>query len=299
MLGGDIMQNSVGIIGYGAWGKAFGNVLQNSGKDIIFWDRKVHGTHIMDSINGCEYIVLSVPTQGIADVLENNPSFLAKEQKIIILSKGIEEKTLLLPHQIIKQSRGNDIAIGIVSGPNFADEIFKHLPARSTIATENKAISEFLLSLNSYIKWDYSDDLIGVGLCGAIKNVIAIGCGIIYGAYQSYNMQVAFIMNAIDELKKIINACGGCQETVYTAAGIGDIILTATTMRSRNYSFGIKIGAKSLEIQEDMTIEGIKTSYALKKLISLHKIKCDALTTIIQIIESNEFNMEDIKNLCL
>jgi glycerol-3-phosphate dehydrogenase len=164
-----------------------------------------------------------------------------------------------------------------------------------------------------------------VALCGAVKNVIAIACGAIEAAYGSYNMQVAFIMRVIEELKGIIVKCGGDEETVYSPAGIGDIILTATSTKSRNYRFGQTLvlnGALSIRplnelapvkqvltgvefpkssndgVNHDMTVEGRDTATALKGFLLRYELSFPAIFEVVKIIERGIILEDELFKIC-
>jgi glycerol-3-phosphate dehydrogenase (NAD(P)+) len=293
-------QSLFAVVGAGIWGNAFAKSLRMAGQEVIIWDRRQDSSKTIISLKQCneaDFIVLALPIQVIRGFLNENSDFLRPGQKCLILSKGIEKNTLALPHEVVMECRAN-VRVGLVSGPNFADEVARGLPAVSTLATQDIKIATVMDALHCNIRFELCQDLTGVALCGAIKNVIAIGCGIISGIFGSQNMQVAFIMRTIEELKQLVEHLGGSNDTVYTPAGIGDIILTATSMQSRNYSFGYHMAMNKHETTGGKTIEGVETATALHQMIKRHKLKLDALSYISQVIQDGDINKDMILEMC-
>ncbi len=286
---------SFGIVGAGAWGIAFARLVAGNGCKTLIWDRnpsvitsinehhispcfadvnlpkQIVGVENIKDLEESEIIVLALPFQVLSGFLENPQMAVLHNKQFLMLSKGIEIATRRLGHQIVAECLPS-AKFAVMSGPNFASEIVRGLPAATMVAGSD---AQVLSSIQRAIMCDNmrvytTDDVIGVETCGAIKNVIAIAAGITVGARYGENAKAALISRSLEEIKLLLKSIGGMAETAYSLAGIGDLMLTCGSTTSRNFAFGFEIGEngsinKLLE-NNTKTIEGIHTSKAIYEL---------------------------------
>lgn len=191
---------------------------------------------------------------------------------LIWLCKGFEETTRLLPHQVVRQQLGGDIPIGALSGPSFALEVARGLPCALTVASESQPLRERVVSAlhAQSIRVYSSDDVIGVEVGGAVKNILAIATGIIDGMGLGLNARAALITRGLAEITRLGVALGGRTETFMGLAGMGDLILTCTGDLSRNRQVGLGLaqGKKLDAIVAELghVAEGVRCAQAVRAL---------------------------------
>ena len=291
----------VTILGTGAFGLALSTVLAENKNEVVMWTRfeeekdrlletkrtpKLEGFILDDSIsiecdlekavNGSELIVLAIPTAFITDVCKELKKYIKQNQYICIASKGIEQGTCLFIHDMIKKQIKTK-NIGAISGPSFAVDLVKKVPVGLSVASKSKRTLNVIQKafVNDNFKLYPTNDIIGIEICGSIKNIIAIASGMVDGMGYPISTQALLITEALHDIKNLIHALGGSKKTILSFAGFGDILLTCTSENSRNYSFGklIGSGASKEEIDEfknKITVEGL---YTLKSIyLSNHEI---------------------------
>lgn len=246
--------------------------------------------NMKESIKNADIIVIAVPVKFVRDVIIDLSEFYNRKQHICIASKGIEQDSLLFVSSIIhKYIRTKRIAV--ISGGTFAVDIIKDVPTALTIASKNefsiKAITKALQ--NDSFMLETSKDILGVEMYGAIKNVIAIASGMVDGMGYPESTKCMFMTKALNDVMNIIYYLGGNKKTILTYAGIGDLSLTCTSAKSRNYSLGLMFGKKlsKKEIQEyinNTTIEGLYTLKSIYNLIHSKKKKMLIIDIIYDII---------------
>ncbi|MXV36199.1 MULTISPECIES: NAD(P)H-dependent glycerol-3-phosphate dehydrogenase [unclassified Saccharibacter] len=236
-----------------------------------------------------DVILLVVPTQALRDTslaLEKN---LPAHVPVITCCKGMEQGTFALPLEVLAQTMPDHPA-AVLSGPNFAIEIAKGLPAAATLAASDLSFAQDLAKrlTTPTLRLYASNDPFGVQMAGAAKNVIAIGAGITVGAEMGENARAALITRSLAELGRLIETMGGQARTIYGLAGMGDLILTATGPGSRNYSLGIALGRgeslDSILAQRSTVSEGVLTAPTLQKLGQRHGIETPIINTITRLL---------------
>lgn len=243
---------NVSIIGSGAFGSALSIAAVKSGSSVILcaegpsyflphidpYQKIKKCTDIKDALEFSDIIVLAVPAQAVREVVSNIKS---DSHSYVIASKGIELSTGLFMHEVI-----NDVLesanICAIAGPNLAGEIIAGHEFGITIASPNAQLRNDVSTIFSIAKTDMTDDLIGVEALSAIKNVMAIGCGLIRQTSESRNVISTFLSMCAHEMSCFARHVGGRDETAFTFAGIGDFILTCAGTESRNVQFGMKFG---------------------------------------------------------
>lgn len=198
---------------------------------------------------------------------------------LVWLCKGLEEKTHLLPHQIVREVLGNQLAIGALSGPSFAQEVASGMPCALVMASDNAALREQAVSaIHSRTLRVYStDDLIGVEVGGAVKNILAIATGVIDGLGLGLNARAALITRGLAEITRLGIALGGRAETFMGLAGMGDLILTCTGSLSRNRAVGLALSqGKQLDAivaELGHVAEGVRCAQAVRTLAQQHHVE--------------------------
>lgn len=273
------MSKNIFITGNGAWGQALAITLTSAGHDVTLWGRSdkpapngIKATNDLSLLRGADYALLVTPAQSTRAVLPQLQPYLRSETSLILCSKGLELSTGLrqseIAQELLPQQR-----IGILSGPNFASEIARGLPAATVIAAgdltnaERYAADLATPNLRPYA----SDDVIGVELCGALKNVLAIGAGLVIGAGLGENARAALITRGLTEITRLGLACGAKPATFVGLAGIGDVLLTCSSTQSRNFAYGHAVGAEQ-PIDTSKTVEGLPTIKAALRLAAGHGI---------------------------
>lgn len=289
---------TVAVIGAGAWGTALANSFARHGLAVTLWARRqeivdsIHQqrcnrdhlpeidlnpsiTATNDLVAACQsdVIILVVPTQHIAKILDKAAGKIPAQTPILIASKGIEITTGRLVSQIVTGILPHN-PVGILSGPSFAIEVARDLPAALTLAMPPQhqemafALSDVLS--NPHLRLYVSDDVIGVQIGGAVKNVIAIACGIAFGKEMGDNARAALLTRGLAEMVRLGQKMGAEPETFLGLSGLGDLTLTCNAMQSRNFSLGAAIGqgarAANILAQRNSVAEGYYTAEAVVKL---------------------------------
>ena len=265
---------TIGVIGAGAWGTALAQVLASNGKDVTIWAREadvvkaIHdkkenpaflpgiplsknlkATESLTTVARNDVLLMVTPAQFVRATMESLKGQLPEGKPVVICAKGIELDSGLLLSQVAEQvAPGSTIAI--LSGPTFADEIARGLPAAVTVATKDKKVGQTLQAALGVPRFRpyITDDIIGAQLGGAIKNVIAIACGIVYGRKMGESARAALLTRGVAEIARLGVAIGAQKETLLGMCGIGDLMLTCSSMKSRNFSLGAALGeGKTLE----------------------------------------------------
>jgi glycerol-3-phosphate dehydrogenase (NAD(P)+) len=304
--------HQVGVIGGGAWGTALAiKAAENQANVTLFCreailvesinqlhlnnlylpevnlPRTIKATIELDDLLTCDLLLISLPTQSIRQFIEQNLDFKPK-QPVLLCSKGIENETLKCLTEVVLELW--DVSIMVLSGPNFAKEV----ALGCYTSTEITGIDENLLiqTANTFASKSFdiylNNDPIGVQILAAAKNVIAIGAGLCAGAALGENCRAALITRCLDEAHHLLLKVGGKSQTVNGLAGIGDLLLTATSSTSRNTDFGYNLG-QGIKITAllDKTVEGYYTSKALFELGSKHNCQMPILEAIYKILYQN------------
>lgn len=303
----------IGVIGGGAWGTALAALSAEQG-DTILWARnaevvgsvnKSHANPIylpdvklpanlrataqLADLKDCDALVLAVPAQTLRGFAGEIRSALPDAAPIVIAAKGIEISTGLLPSDVLAELLPG-WPLAILSGPNFASEIARGLPAASTLACADAAIGATLVqrlgrpTFRPYL----SDDVIGAQIGGAVKNVLAIACGIVIGRKLGDNARAALITRGLAEMSRLGLALGAKRETLMGLSGLGDLVLTCSGHQSRNLSLGVALGeGRTLEqiMGARRTVaEGVHTARAIEALAGKHGVEmpiCAAVDAVL------------------
>lgn len=293
----------IAVIGSGSWGSAVAVLLANKGNDVWLWswqqaetdrlcrDREnkefLAGVAFPDNITcshdmgkcteGAELIVCAAPSPATRVTAKQLSSVVAQGQAILNISKGLEEDTLLRLSQVYAEEIPQ-AEIAVMSGPSHAEEVSRGLPTTNVAASKNAELAKKIqdIFMSDVFRVYTSDDVVGVELGGALKNVIALCAGISDGLGFGDNTKAALMTRGIAEITRLGVAMGARAETFAGLSGIGDLIVTCTSMHSRNRRAGILLGkGNSLEktLKEvHMVVEGVNTSTAAYKLAQKYNV---------------------------
>ncbi|MEP2990061.1 MAG: NAD(P)H-dependent glycerol-3-phosphate dehydrogenase [Parasphingorhabdus sp.] len=281
----------IGIVGAGAWGTALAQVLSEEQNHLLLWAREpdvveqinthhenktflanhalrqnIVATSDMDDLASCEAILLVTPAQHLRASLKALPN---TNFPLILCSKGIEANSQMLMSDLAKELRP-DNPLAVLSGPTFADEVAKGLPTALTLACETERLWDRLKPLIAKPSFRpyYSNDIIGAEIGGAVKNVLAIGCGVVEGAGLGQNARASLIGRGFAEMLRYGTSRGARTETLSGLCGLGDLVLTCSSTSSRNFSLGKGLGegqsAASLTSNRSTVAEGAHTAPVLQ-----------------------------------
>jgi glycerol-3-phosphate dehydrogenase (NAD(P)+) len=283
------------VLGAGSWGTTLANLLALKGHNVTIWAREaevVAGINssglnevflpgvrlcpdlkavagLKEAVAEAEMVLSVVPSHGVRAVFETIKESMPKGAMLVSASKGIEQGSLLTPSAIIKDVLSKDRSVTVLSGPSFAKEVSKGLPAAVSAAnaeTNSARLVQEVFSTPAFRVYT-SADVLGVELGGALKNVIAIASGISDGLELGFNARAALITRGLAEISRLGEALGARARTFAGLSGLGDLVLTCTGPLSRNYSVGLELGrGKSIDeivSSMEMVAEGVKTSKAV------------------------------------
>ena len=308
----------VAVLGGGAWGTAIATVLAHNGHAVTLWCLEqsvvddiqktgINGaylpgvslhtgikptTSLQDALQDVQWVFEAIPVKYMRTVLEQCRSFYKTEQRWVVLSKGIEQETLLLPTQIIADVFQTEVATAVVAGPSFAHELAMQELTAVNIASESASISVELQELlkTLYLHTIIIDDVIGMEICAAFKNVIALGVGMLEGMGSGDNTKAFFLVKSCQDLERLLAFFLGKQSTIYSYAGIGDLVLTAYGAWGRNRMMGRKIGERAsiAHLHAAGTVEGFNTVRSLYQLMQAGQLELPLCKAMYQILYESE-----------
>lgn len=308
----------VSVIGGGSWGSTLAQVLHDNGHEVLIYDinnafvEAINERHqhpffeqifIPESITATtclktalafsETLVLSVPTKAMRTVLKAINQEANRPHAFINVSKGIEPETLKRVSEIVKEEISSVYYKGYVAltGPSHAEEVILRKLTLLVSASDDQALAkevQHLFANDQYLRVYTSDDLIGCEVCGAVKNAIAVVSGIATGLGLGENARAALISRGILEIVKISTVLGGKKETAFGLAGIGDLIVTASSEHSRNFQAGKKIGqgedVESVVSNSKMVVEGIRSIIASKQIAKEYDLELPIIETAYEVL---------------
>ena len=247
-------------------------------------------TDMKEVVLNTDIIVVAIPAKFVGSTSKELNKYFKSNQVICIASNGIEQNSCLFLYDIIRNNI-DTLNIGVISGGTFAEDIINMVPIGFSLASRSNYTRNIITKAmaNDYVKIRHTRDIIGTEICGSIKNVIAIASGMLDGMGYPISTSTMFITESLHDIKALIKALGGNKKTILSFAGFGDILLTCTSTKSRNYTLGKLIGeGKSKEeinnYIKNTTIEGLYTLYSIKKLLRNKKIKMPIINLIYDII---------------
>ena len=286
------MTAPIGIVGQGAWGSALAASLRSSGTEVVPWRRGDRP----DSLGHCDIALLAVPAQATRQVLTELTEGLDPATMLVLTAKGLETETYLRQSQIVMQvAPGHPVAV--LSGPSFAADLSKGLPTAVALATEIEQAETLQRRLATPSLRPYlTADVIGVELGGALKNVIAIACGVTIGAGLGESARAALMARGFAEIVRIGKASGAQAATLSGLGGLGDLVLTSTSDLSRNFRYGRALGAEG-RAPKAGTYEGVATAEAALRLSQSLGLDCPIIATVAALVQGRCSVQEAIRAL--
>lgn len=307
-------KKTISVLGAGSWGTAVAIHLAQVGHRVLLWGRDTQqNAHMLKerentrflpnitfpstltpttdfelAVSEAEYLIIAVPSHAFAEVLAkiNQPL-----QGITWVTKGVDPLNNALLSELIGHRFGHTFPMAMVSGPSFAKEVATFLPTALTLAGNDLEYQSRIHQLfhHNNIRVYLSDDLIGVQLCGAVKNVLAIACGISDGLGYGANAKAALITRGLAEMSRLGLALGAKQDTFLGLAGVGDLVLTCTDNQSRNRRFGLLlghgVGIDEAEQQIGQVVEGKHNAgqvCAIAKQLAIEMPICEQVYAVLQ-----------------
>jgi glycerol-3-phosphate dehydrogenase (NAD(P)+) len=308
------MSKRAGVIGGGAWGTALAQVCARAGLETILWAREadvvasinashentsflpgveldpsIHSTADLVEMEGCDVVLAVTPAQHLRAAMTAFAPHAREGLPILLCAKGIEQGSLKLMTQVLAETIPQ-AAPAVLSGPSFAGEVARGLPTAVTLACPDPGCAEELAELiaTPTFRPYFATDMIGAEAGGAVKNVLAIACGIVEGRGLGRSAHAALITRGFSELTRIAVALGGQAETVAGLCGLGDLVLTCSSPQSRNMSVGLALGrGHSLEeaLAGKLSVaEGVASAPAVRQLVVKLGIEapiCEAVAAIL------------------
>lgn len=303
------------VIGAGSWGTALAIVLAENGHYVTVWsiledeikmltERHEHKdklpgvkipenvtftTDLKEAVQGKDMVVLAVPSPFVRSTAHNMAEFVAQDQLIVVVSKGIEEKTLMIMTDVVEDEIPQ-ASVAVLSGPSHAEEVGRRLPTTVVAGAKTKALAERVQSyfMNEVFRVYTSPDMPGIEMGASLKNVIALAAGMADGLGFGDNTKAALITRGIKEISRLAIAMGAHPETLSGLTGIGDLIVTCASMHSRNRRAGILIG-QGYTMQEamdevKMVVEGVYSAKAAVALSEKYGISMPIISQVNQVL---------------
>ena len=297
----EFTKKSIAILGAGSWGTAVALHLAHNGHEVVLWSNdskqvaainlnRINQKYLPDNlfpdnlrvsnnldlcVQTAQYVIIAVPSHAFASIIHKMPK---PKNGISWLTKGVDPSSEKFLSQIVTEKWGDSIEMAMITGPSFAKEVAKQLPTTLVIASNCINYSQQLRNIihHSNMRVYLSDDLLGVQCCGAIKNILAIACGISDGLGYGSNAKAALITRGLNEMRSFGLYFGAHPHTFTGLAGVGDLVLTCTDNQSRNRRLGLLLGA-GVEInlaqeQIGQVVEGIFNSKQIYNIATKNQI---------------------------
>lgn len=291
----------IGLFGTGAYGLALSSILVNNKHEVTMWtkfeeekkeleknggndnllpgyrlDKSIKITNsVEECIKGKDLLIIAIPAAFVDGLCKEMEPFI-DGNPILIATKGIEQGTGLFMNQVVAKHLNTE-NIAVISGPTFAIDLVSKMPAGLSLASESAETIILVKQAlqNDYVKLRETDDIVGVEICGSIKNVIALSAGMLEGLKANETTKAMLIAEAMHDMEAILDAFDCNKRTVLSYAGVGDLLLTCTSTKSRNFSFGKLVGEKPPreEIDEYLKNKTVEGYYTLESIYQLLKDK--------------------------
>ena len=304
----------IGVVGAGTWGTALSELLVGNGHKVELWaflakekeslektrrhpnlgdvllpsELKIT-TDIADAVRDKDLVVMAVPSTATRSTAQKLKGHITEGQQIVTVSKGIEEGSLLTQCEIIEEELPEAL-VGILSGPSHAEEVIKHLPAAVVAGAKDRRLAVFIqeIFMNDYFRVYTSPDVHGIEVGGSLKNVIALAAGMSDGLGFGDNARASLITRGIKEISSLAKAMGGKAETLWGLTGIGDLIVTCSSVHSRNHRAGVLIG-QGLSMDEamekvNMVVEGVHSARAAAALGEKYDIELPIISAVNEVL---------------
>lgn len=310
---------NISILGTGAYGIALATVLGNK-NNVRMWTKfseereallelrenkkLLPGIKLKDdvqifanleeAIKDADIIYLAIPMNALDSVVLELSRYVKNNQILCITSKGIDEKTGLFPSQIIEKNIPNFSNIAMISGPSFAMELASFAPTGFVVASKDEKVADKVKqSISSQkISVELTDDILGVQILATIKNIYAIFLGMLSGINAYESTKASILKCIINDCREILECLGGKRESAYSFAGLGDLLLTCMSNKSRNFSFGYNFSKcnvikEALDMLGTKTVEGLYSLEAINKMLKEKNIEIASINYIYEILYNN------------
>ena len=305
------------VVGSGGWGTALSMVLCDNGHDVTLWsydpakaaemaktreNSKLKGVQLPDSLKisgdldclkGAELVISATPSFAVRETGKKIAPYLTPETVLVSVSKGIERDTNLRMSQILTEVTGNICKVAALSGPSHAEEVSIRMPTGCVSACPDLKVARLVQDafMNDYFRVYTSEDIVGVELSAAMKNVVALACGVCDGMGYQDNTKALLMTRAMAELTRLGEKLGGTRQTFGGLAGMGDLIVTCTSMHSRNRRAGILIG-KGEDVQTAMkevgaVVEGYYATKSAWELCQKQQVDMPIIHAAYQVLYEN------------
>jgi len=325
------MMGKFSVIGGGSWGTAIAQLLARNNHEVLIYVRNkdikqsINNNNInkkyfpeyklaksisatddlQEAVNYSKIIIFSVPTQVTRKIIKKIYKYLTRDSVIVSTAKGIEKNTYYSNRQIINEYGIKNVVI--LSGPTHAEEVIRGIPSAAVIASREKRLAAEIqkLFMSSDFRFYVNSDVIGVEIAGAIKNIIALAAGIADGLGYGDNSRAALITRGLREISRFGELLGGNSLTFSGLAGMGDLVVTCTSMHSRNRRFGINIGQgmsfKEAQDSIGQVVEGIDTTRAIYNWVKEKKYPVELPITeqAYKILFKNKNKQQAVEDLML
>jgi len=305
------------VVGTGAWGTAFAAVLADAGCSVTMWglaedvcaeithEHRNSGylpdvvlpagiratTDAAEALRGAQVVAIAIPAQVARSALEPLADLVEPDAVAVSLIKGVELSSYRRMSEVLREALHlPPERVAVVSGPNLAREIAAHQPTATVVASTNPAAADLVARAcaNSYFRPYTNSDVVGVELCGAVKNVIALAVGIAQGTGYGTNTVATVITRGLVEMTRLGLALGADQETFAGLAGMGDLVATCVSPLSRNHTLGLHLG-RGMSLPEAIratggTAEGVKTSQAVRELAATLGVEMPITEAVVQVL---------------
>ncbi len=327
-LVGDLMNQKIGVLGGGSWGSALAILLANKGLEVDIWlrnqkqieDIKLRrentkylpgvkfprnlnvSNDIEKTINHKDIILLATPSHGIREILLNHKKYISEDMIIVNVAKGIENNSLMRISEVVNEILPNN-KYAMLSGPSHAEEVAIEIPTTIVSSSVDKQVAEYVqdIFMTPFFRVYTNPDVIGVELGGSLKNIIALGAGVSDGLGYGDNTKAALMTRGLFEMARLGEKMGANINTFSGLAGIGDLIVTCTSMLSRNRKAGILIGqGKTVEEAIDevgMVVEGIKTTKSAYELAKKYGIDMPITEELYGVLYEGKEVKDSVPNL--
>lgn len=312
------------ILGTGAYGICLGLTINENKHEVMMWtkfeeeanylyqnrisptlpnvivDEEIKiSTNLENCVSNAQLIIIAVPAGAIRGVMSELKYCITSNQHICIASKGIEQNTCKFVYDVVKEYIDTE-NISVISGPTFAIDVANKVPVGLSLASTSQETIQITREAleNSHVKLRETNDILGVEICGSIKNVVAIASGMLSGMNLPISTAAMLITESANDIKDLISELGGNKNTILSFAGFGDILLTCTSEKSRNFSLGHLIGSKAKKREitnyiKTNTIEGLHTLKSIHQLIEEKNIQMPIINLLNDIIY-NDRPVEDL-----
>lgn len=306
------------VFGMGSFGTALANVLAQNGHDVLMWGKNVENvdelnTHHMNknylkdakldssikatvdlnkAVQFSDIYLMALPTKAIREVSKDIDQLLTSKKTFIHVAKGIENDTFKRVSEMIEDSISSEHngGIGVLSGPSHAEEVVIKQPTTVAASSKDNNVSKLIqdLFMNDYLRVYTNNDLVGVELGGALKNIIAIASGIVAGMGYGDNAKAALMTRGLAEISRLGEKLGADPMTFLGLGGIGDLIVTCTSTHSRNYTLGLKLGqgktAEEALKEMKMVVEGIYTTKSVYHLAQQEGVEMPITNALYEVL---------------